>query len=623
MNFKKIVSIIAGLIILSVVGIFVFISQYDFSSHVVKAAELIHEKTGRKLIINGKTKLKIGFTPRLVIHDLTFENASWSDAPQMVKANLFEIELELIELLKRNIIIKRFGIKNSEILVEKNHDGVSNLMFEQKQSKELVIKENKDSSPPDFYFNNLVIENCIIRFRNAKTNESNVMNIKRLNAFAADVRSPLNLNILASYDHLNISVSGSIGRIKELFKKNHPYLFDIDTKINDSDIKLKGSIVNALGSAIPRIKFDAHSNQFISASFAPPKSKTKTESLKPHKKKLFPSEKISNNFLKNLDLEANINISQLILDTLTLHTIKSKLTIQNNKLILKPFTASAFNGKLSGRFTMKAIKKNLGIKTILNIQALNTHLLTQHYNLDKGLKGDLDADFSLNTTGSSVSQLMAALNGVSWLTMKNGQIESGFVQSLGGDIFTNALRFLNPFDEKVESNQLNCAAARVEFKNGIGNIKLLLADMPFWTASGKGQINFQNETIDIAVKPSPKKGIGTKATGNINLSLSQVAKAFKLVGPLVSPELQIDNTEATKSLLKTTAGVVLFGPVGIIAALVGTNKANQSPCPCALIVAREGHSKNCSVSENANNAIKESGSDQESNPIKKIFSIFD
>lgn len=620
MNIKKNLSVIAGLIIVSILVLFVFISQYDFSDHLLKAADLIYEKTGRKLAINGSTKLKLGFTPRLVINDITFENASWSDTPHMIKAKQFEIELELIELLKKNIIIKRLGIKNSEILVEQNQKGVSNFTFDNKDSKAPEKNEGKDSSPAHFYFNDLFIENCNIRFHDAKTNTSKVLNIKNLQALATDMKSPISVTILASYDHLNISANGSIDRIRDLFKKEYPYAFDLNTKINESDIKLTGNITNAFQHTIPRIRFDAHSNQLLTASFASPKSDNKEKKAET---KLFSSQKINNNFVKDLDLESNISISQLIFDNLTLHKVTSKFTIQNNNLILQPFTASVFNGKLSGNLNIKAIKNKLGINVVLDIQDLDTHLMSNHFKLEKKLKGALNANFSLNGMGSSVSKIMANLNGTSWLSMKDGQVDTGFIQSIGGDFFTNALGALSPFGENVKSSQLNCAVTRIEFKNGIGDIILLLADTPALAASGKGQIDFQNETLDISVKPSPKKGIGTKDIGNINISLSQVAKAFKIAGPLSSPEVEIDNAEATKSILKTAGGVVLFGPIGIIAALVGTNKADQDPCPCALIIVRDGNSKNCETSKGTNNMVNESNSDKESNPIKRIFSIFD
>ncbi|MCP3873852.1 MAG: AsmA family protein [Desulfobacteraceae bacterium] len=628
MKLKKILAVITGLIVLLIIGLFILVSSYDFSDQVKKVADVVHTYTGRKLVIKGKTDLKLSLTPSLVLQDLSFANADWSKTSEMVKADKFEIQLDLIPLLKGDIVIKRFVLKNSEILIEKSKQGVMNYTFTREHQKPKHQKKDRNQNTKvsfsNIVFNEFIIEDCKIIFLDAKTKKQEVLSIKHIRAAAIDLTHPVDLNVIANYDHLNILVKGSIGSIASLLKKEQKYPFELSTVINNSDFKLKGNIIDAFNKKTPLVELDIHSNHIDAASFLAKKLDTKKENLqKPNTNtKLFPSENISLDFLDILNIEADINLKKFVSNKVSIQNISSKMVMQKGTLVLKPLSASAFNGEFYGSTTIKAIKNNLNIICVLNVKELDTHLLTSQLELKKGLNGLVNGKLQLKGRGNSVAQIMGDLKGFFWGSMKDGKIDAGFVQSLGTDMVTNVFGFLNPFDEEAKSNALNCAALRIEFVKGIGEIKLLLADMPSMAASGKGQIDLNKETLDISVKPSPKKGIGTKELGNINLSLSQLAKAFKIGGTLKSPEINIDHAEATKSLAKTAGGILFFGPVGIVAALVGANKADQNPCPCALAIAKDGNDKNCNTTKNNTKEIKKPDTDESFNPIKKLLNIF-
>jgi len=623
---KKILLATAGIIGLSIAGIFFLLSFYDFSNQIHQLTDIVHDRTGRKLLINGKTKLKIGLTPRLVAQDLSFANASWSKVPQMMTAERFEVALDLIALLRKKIIIKQLVLKKSKLLIETNETGLTNYTF----TPGIPIKDQAQkqgdhlSAPlPDFLVNALEIEDCQIFFKDSK-GEKLPFKITHIRAEAVDFASPVKLDIAAAYGSITASITGSVGALSKIVQKTEIYPFELSGEINRSDLKLKGSLMNLFGEGMPKVKVTVRSSRIMADSFnGPEPDNKKNPGLKMQSDKVFSNQPFDTGFFNQVNLDADIQIAKITAGQFELQNIETQLKIEKTGLILEPFSASVFNGNLEGSLTIRPKKNDLKITSALNIRQLDTQLLVKQLNLEKELKGQLNAAFNLRGQGNSMAGVMAGLNGHAWASMKDGQIEAGFVQSLGGDLLTNALGFLNPFDEKTKLNTLNCAALRLDFIQGIGNIKLMLIDLPEIVASGTGNVDLRKEHLDITVRPSAKEGIGTDGLGKINLSLTNIAKTFKIVGKLNHPKIKIDQSSTTSSIAKTIGGIVLFGPVGIVASLVDAGTVDQNPCPCALAFVRDGNDTSCGRSKKKAPEDETPESGDTGNPFKKILRVFD
>jgi len=623
---KKILLVTAGIIGLSIAGIFFLLSFYDFSSQINNLTDFVHDRTGRKLLINGKTQVKIGLTPRLVVQDLSFANAVWSKDPQMMTAERFEVALDLIALLKKKIIIKKLVLKKSKLLIETNETGQTNYTFTPDTPIHDQVQNQDDhvSAPLfDLLINALEIEDCQILLKNSKE-EKPPFKIAHIRAKASDFVSPVKLDIAAEYGSINASITGLVGALSKLVQKTENYPFELSGEINHSDLKLKGSLMNLFGEGLPKVKVMIRSNRIMTDSFNGPEPDNNIKSdLKTQSDKVFSNQPFDTDFFNQVSLDADIQIATITAGQFEIQNIETQLKIEETGLTLKPFSASVFNGNLEGNLKVHPKKNTLNINTALNIRQLDTQLLVKQLNLEKELKGKLNAAFGLQGQGNSIAKVMAGLNGHAWLSMKDGQIETGFVQSLGGDFLSNALGFLNPFDEKIKLNTLNCATFRLNFIQGIGNIKLMLIDLPKIAASGIGKVDLRKEHLDITVRPSVKEGIGIDGLGKINLSLANIAKTFKIVGKLNHPEIKINQSSTTSSIAKTIGGIVLLGPVGIVASLMDAGNVDQNPCPCALAFVRDGNDTHCSKSKKKASEDETPESEDTGNPLKKIFSIFD
>ena len=130
MRWKWVLIIVAGLMLVSLAGLFVILSRYDFNHLKPEIARVVKAATGREVIMDGDIGLKIGLAPRLTMANVSLQNAPWGSRPEMVTIKHFEVQVALLPLVRGEIEIKRFVLVEPDILIETDPAGRSNLVFE-------------------------------------------------------------------------------------------------------------------------------------------------------------------------------------------------------------------------------------------------------------------------------------------------------------------------------------------------------------------------------------------------------------------------------------------------------------------------------------------------------------
>ena len=97
MRFVKVLfKIILVLLILIILGGYIFLRTFDLNKYKPLIAQITEEQLGRKLAINGNAELGISFVPTLVLNDVTFANAPWASTETMVSVEKIEITLAVL-----------------------------------------------------------------------------------------------------------------------------------------------------------------------------------------------------------------------------------------------------------------------------------------------------------------------------------------------------------------------------------------------------------------------------------------------------------------------------------------------------------------------------------------------
>ena len=126
MRWKTILIAIAGVILLIIVAAVVALRSMDFNQYKGLIAGQVKSATGRELKIGGTLNLEIGFSPAVVVEDVSFANAPWGSRADMLKVRRFEVEVALIPLIFRDIRVKRLILVQPDILLETDSRGKDN-----------------------------------------------------------------------------------------------------------------------------------------------------------------------------------------------------------------------------------------------------------------------------------------------------------------------------------------------------------------------------------------------------------------------------------------------------------------------------------------------------------------
>jgi AsmA family protein len=292
--------------------------------------------------------------------------------------------------------------------------------------------------------------------------------------------------------------------------------------------------------------------------------------------------------LRQVDADIKIRAAQVLLPNLPLNSLEMDMVLKDGALTVKPLKAVLGKGSLDGHLSLQSQGKVASLTMTSKINKLDISYLTKERKSTGGLEGNLDADIDIRGQGASIAGLMESLNGKTVFVMGKGKVDNKYIDILGGDLSTSLFRLLNPFGKETPYTSINCFVSGFDIKDGIANTTTLALNTDHMVVVGEGEINLKTERLNLSLKPVPKEGIGTSITGKLNVSLSELTRPFKLGGTLAHPSLAVDPTQTAIAFGKAIGGTILFGPVGIAAALVGSSSGDENSCAAAVEAANKG-----------------------------------
>ncbi len=345
--------------------------------------------------------------------------------------------------------------------------------------------------------------------------------------------------------------------------------------------------------------------------------KSAKSSTKPDK--VFSSEPIPSAALDSVDADLQLKVSQILTPKVVLNDLNTNILLDAGSLSLKPLKAHFAEGSLDGRVELHPKGKGVALDALLKVVQLDLAQLAKTLEMSQKIEGTIDMDIDVKGSGDSVAEVMAGLNGKTVVVVHQGQIDNKYLDLLGGDIGSNALRLINPSGQDKKYTHINCMVGGLNIKNGLAQTTAVLLDTDQMRVIGDGSINLKTEELNISLNPSPKGGTGVAGLGKVSMSLSELAKPFKLGGTLAKPALAIDTKQAAVEIGKAVGGAALFGPIGIAASMAsGGASDNANVCAEAIDAANRGvkftGAKKAEGQKEKTGAVEGAGS-----KLKKLF----
>jgi len=259
-KWKWVLGVVSAAIVLPVAAVYVILLSYNYNALKPEITRVVKDNTGRELILGGDISLKIGFTPALVVKDVSFRNAPWGSQPVLAKIKLFEIKVRLFPLLSHRIEVERLILIEPEILLERDSSGKSNLVFETTK-KEDPTKGKEESKAGGSWklsaltFNELQIENGRITHIDHGSKKTYAATVGVLTATATSSESPVKLKFKGAYNDRPFEVTGKLCPLTAFINPAKAWPVSLALKTESATLTLDGTVKNPLARQGIKLNF--------------------------------------------------------------------------------------------------------------------------------------------------------------------------------------------------------------------------------------------------------------------------------------------------------------------------------------------------------------------------------
>jgi len=287
-----------------------------------------------------------------------------------------------------------------------------------------------------------------------------------------------------------------------------------------------------------------------------------------------------------VDADIRIRHKALLLRNLAINNTEVGILLKDGDLEARPIRFEAGGGSITGQFSLRSQGKTPAVELSTRIDGLDVGQMLDQLGYPQTIDGNLNADIVLNASGNFTAEMMAGLNGRMDIWMADGRVDHRYFNMLQGFLGSNILRLLNPFKSKKDRETVNCWVNHIEVNDGTADCILLL-DTEQTNILAAGAIDLGTESINLGIKPTPKKGYGLNGVGTIGFSFKEFSKPLRLGGTLAKPVLGLD-PKRTAFTMGKFAGAVALGPLGIAAFFSDISLGKKDPCAEVLEAFEKG-----------------------------------
>jgi len=239
--------------------------------------------------------------------------------------------------------------------------------------------------------------------------------------------------------------------------------------------------------------------------------------------------------LNDQDADVHLSIEALTTRRSTLTNFELRLNLVDGRLRVEPVSAVGEAGaSFTASLDLEPIDEVHRVKIRLDLDDARMDLLS--HGDDRQLWPPVDLHLDLSGEGRSPRELAASLNGYAVLDLDSGRMSTTMLDMLAFDVFAELLEILNPFRKNEPFTQLECALFVARFEDGRTTLEPIAMQTDKVTIVGHGQINLQNEKIDLDWAAKPRKGIGVSASAITN-------PYIKVGGTMGNPALEVKPLE--------------------------------------------------------------------------------
>ncbi len=225
----------AGLLLAPVLLTALFIAIFGWNWLRAPIERMTLDQTGRELVISGDLGLEFGWPrARMRAGAVTFANPAWAREEQMVAADAVEVEIDLPQLLRRNIVLPQVRLARPVVFLEEGSGGRKNWLLDLNQQDEQAR----------IRIDRLMLDQGRLGYDDAsrKTSIRAELSTGLANSAAAGV----GFSAQGQYKGLPLKAHGSGGPVLGLRDETTPYPLQAEFSVGRTKVKADGTITSLL-----------------------------------------------------------------------------------------------------------------------------------------------------------------------------------------------------------------------------------------------------------------------------------------------------------------------------------------------------------------------------------------
>lgn len=255
----------------------VILNNIDLNQYKATIESRVTELTGRQLKIDGDLQLKLSLQPFIRIEKVSFGNASWSKQPQMLALDVLQLQVELLPLLKKQLVIEQLKLRGVVLIVETNVNGQLNWLLEnfvndEAEPDETATESNAFELPLKPVLKQVEFDDINIHYADAEAEIETSINVVMLSLSNQTISEPFSFLANGMINRHPFDINGET-KFQSNALSNSSEMHEVDqaSEINALSVKLNANAIGATLSANGVINLSEADNDIdIETSLAVP-----------------------------------------------------------------------------------------------------------------------------------------------------------------------------------------------------------------------------------------------------------------------------------------------------------------------------------------------------------------
>jgi uncharacterized protein involved in outer membrane biogenesis len=296
------------------------------------------------------------------------------------------------------------------------------------------------------------------------------------------------------------------------------------------------------------------------------------EKEKPKTGLLFDDTPVQETTDTGIEIDTKIEMSELRLAGSRYEDLEFGIFLSPERLELNPFRLKGFRGgAIDGVLLLVSGGERPRLEVSVEANGIKPGLAAAP-GQDPATLPTIDAEIDLQGSGRTYRDLAAGLSGKIRVKAGPGQVAKSGLQFLLNDFVDQLLTTLNPFAKQSDFTQLECAVAAADIVDGQVRLDPMVVHLREITILSQGDIDLDDESIDINFVSKPRRGLGISASDLVN-------PFIRVGGTLAEPSLALDaaDTVVQGGLAAATGGLSILAN-----SLAKRFLSSRDPCGKAL-----------------------------------------